>query len=65
MCAMYTRIGTAPDRRADMDLWYVMKDMDPRWVGINYDIGHATVEGGVRRWIDSARLVRKTCRRWR
>ena len=44
------------------DLWYVLKDLDPRWVGINYDIGHATVEGGFGGWIDSARLIRQYMR---
>ena len=28
------------------DLWHVMRDLDPRWIGIEYDIRHATVEGG-------------------
>ncbi len=28
------------------DLWMVIKDLDPRWVGCQYDIRHATVEGG-------------------
>jgi len=24
----------------------MFRDLDPQWMGINYDIGHATVEGG-------------------
>ena len=28
------------------DLWYVIRDLDPRWIGCQYDIRHATVEGG-------------------
>jgi len=28
------------------DLWYVIKDLDPRWIGCQYDIRHNTVEGG-------------------
>ena len=60
MCAMYhTHSGLRQIGAPIWDLWYVMKDMDPRWVGINYDIGHATVEGGFGGWIASAHLVRK------
>ena len=28
------------------DIWLVIKDLDPRWIGCQYDIRHATVEGG-------------------
>jgi sugar phosphate isomerase/epimerase len=41
------------------DIWTVLRDTDPRWLGINFDIGHATVEGGFGGWMDSARLVEK------
>ncbi len=27
------------------DLWEVLKDMDPQWTGVQYDVFHATVEG--------------------
>lgn len=27
------------------DLWMLLKDSDPRWIGCQYDIRHATVEG--------------------
>ena len=30
-----------------------MKDIDPKLVGINYDIGHAHIEGGLGGWIAS------------
>ena len=36
-----TRVGSPV-----WDLWHVMRDLDPRWIGIEYDIRHATVEGG-------------------
>jgi L-ribulose-5-phosphate 3-epimerase len=63
MAAMYhTHSGLRRVGAPIWDLWYVLKDMDPRWVGINYDIGHATVEGGVAGWVDSARLIRKFMR---
>ena len=28
------------------DLWELLKDLDSRWIGCQYDIRHATVEGG-------------------
>jgi len=28
------------------DIWYAIKDLDPRWIGCQYDIRHATAEGG-------------------
>ena len=28
------------------DLWMSMRDMDPRYIGINFDIGHVTAKGG-------------------
>lgn len=28
------------------DLWEIIKDLDPAGIGFNYDIGHATLEGG-------------------
>jgi sugar phosphate isomerase/epimerase len=63
MSAMYhTHSGLRQVGAPIWDLWYVLKDMDPRWVGINYDIGHATVEGGFGGWIDSARLIGKYMR---
>jgi Sugar phosphate isomerases/epimerases len=31
--------------------------LDPQAVGVNYDIGHATVEGGLGGWIDSFRIT--------
>jgi sugar phosphate isomerase/epimerase len=27
------------------DLWLVLKDLDPKWIGSQYDIRHATIEG--------------------
>lgn len=27
------------------DIWYVIRDLDPRWTGCQYDIRHAIVEG--------------------
>jgi sugar phosphate isomerase/epimerase len=38
------------------DLYILLKDFDPKLVGVNYDIGHATIEGGFGGWIDSFRI---------
>ncbi len=38
------------------DLWVILRDVDPKYAGINYDIGHATIEGGLGGWIRSAQL---------
>jgi sugar phosphate isomerase/epimerase len=39
------------------DLHELLKGFDPAAVGVNYDIGHATVEGGFGGWIDSFRVT--------
>ncbi len=50
MCAMYhTHSGAGLVGASIWDLWYTMKDLDPKLVGMNYDIGHATIEGGLGR----------------
>jgi L-ribulose-5-phosphate 3-epimerase len=38
------------------DLWVLLKDIDPRWLGVQYDPKHATVEGG-NSWILGLDLV--------
>ena len=38
------------------DLWMLMKDLDPRYIGLNYDIGHVTAKGG-NGWRESIRAV--------
>lgn len=40
------------------DLYLLLKDFDPAELAINYDIGHAVVEGGLGGWVRSAQLVR-------
>ena len=63
MCAMYhTHSGPRQVGAPIWDVWMLVRDEDPRYVSINYDIGHATVEGGYGGWIDSAHLVRKHMR---
>jgi sugar phosphate isomerase/epimerase len=39
------------------DLHELLNGLDPTAVGVNYDIGHATVEGGFGGWIDSFRVT--------
>jgi len=58
MCAMYhTHSGITEVGASIWDLWVLLKDFDTRWVSVNLDIGHATVEGGFGGWIHSARLI--------
>lgn len=38
------------------DLWMVIKDLEPRWIGCQYDIRHATVEGA-NSWILGLELL--------
>ena len=57
MCAMYhTHSGKDQVGAPIWDLYVLLKDFDPNSVGINYDVGHATIEGGLGGWIDSFRI---------
>ena len=38
------------------DLWEILHDVDPQYAGVNYDVAHATAEGGFGGWIRSAQL---------
>jgi sugar phosphate isomerase/epimerase len=52
--AMYhTHSGIGVVGASIWDLHIVLKDFDPSAVGVNYDIGHATIEGGFGGWINS------------
>ena len=63
ICGMYhTHSGPGMVGGPIWDLWTVFQGLDPRWIGINYDIGHATVEGGYGGWIASSRLVKDSMR---
>jgi sugar phosphate isomerase/epimerase len=58
VCAMYhTHSGVDLVGAPVWDIFLILKDLDPHAVGINYDIGHATVEGGLGGWMDSFRLA--------
>ena len=57
-CAMYhTHSGVGLVGASIWDLYLVMRDLDPRHIGVNYDIGHATIEGGIGGWINSFRIT--------
>lgn len=58
LCAMYhTHSGVGQVGASFWDLYLLLKDQDPNYVSVNYDIGHATVEGGYGGWIHSSRLL--------
>ena len=58
VCGMYhTHSGPGLVGAPIWDVWLLCRDLDPQWIGVNYDIGHATVEGGFGGWIDTARLL--------
>ena len=40
------------------DLYLILQDFDPDSVAVNFDIGHATVEGGFGGWINSFDVIR-------
>ncbi len=44
------------------DLYILLKDFDPKAVAVNYDIGHATIEGGFGGWINSLRVIQSHLR---
>ena len=58
VCAMYhTHSGTGVVGAPIWDLHILLKDFDPKAVGVNYDVAHATIEGGLGGWIDSFRIT--------
>jgi len=57
-CAMYhTHSGVGLVGAAIWDLHILMKDLDPKAMGVNYDVGHATIEGGLGGWIASFQIT--------
>jgi sugar phosphate isomerase/epimerase len=58
VCAIYhTHSGVNLVGAPVWDIFQILKNLDPDAVAINYDVGHATVEGGLGGWIDSFRLA--------
>lgn len=60
--AMYhTHSGAGNIGGGVWDLWMVLKDFDPQLVGLNYDLGHATIRGGVG-WIETSHIAHRFVR---
>jgi len=58
VAAMYhTHSGVNLVGASIWDLHILLDGLDPAAVGVNYDIGHATIEGGVGGWIHSFRIT--------
>jgi L-ribulose-5-phosphate 3-epimerase len=58
MCAMYhTHSGAGLVGASIWDLWYLMRDLDPKSVGVNFDVSHAVIEGGLGGWINSFKIT--------
>jgi sugar phosphate isomerase/epimerase len=57
VCAMYHNHSGYMVGAPVWDLWMLLKDFNPYAVGSNFDIGHATVEGGFGGWIENTRLM--------
>ncbi len=56
--AMYhTHSGAGLVGASIWDLHAILSGFDPKVVGVNYDVGHATVEGGLGGWIESFRIT--------
>ena len=58
VCAMYhTHSGVGVVGASIWDLYVLLKDFDPNAVGVNFDVGHAVIEGGVGGWINSFHIT--------
>jgi sugar phosphate isomerase/epimerase len=58
LCAMYhTHSGVGQVGASIWDMHLLLKDFDPEAVAVNYDVGHATIEGGFGDWINSFRIT--------
>jgi sugar phosphate isomerase/epimerase len=58
LCAMYhTHSGPGRVGASQWDLWLLLKDLDKRFISYNFDIAHATIEGGLGGWLHATRLA--------
>lgn len=58
VCAMWhTHSGVAYVGQPVWDLYILMRDFDPKYIAVNYDIGHATIEGGLGGWGNSFHVI--------
>jgi sugar phosphate isomerase/epimerase len=56
--AMYhTHSGVGLVGASIWDLHEIFRGLDPELIAVNYDVGHATVEGGLGGWIDSFHIT--------
>jgi sugar phosphate isomerase/epimerase len=63
VCAIYhTHSGLNQIGASIWDIREILKDFDPAQVAINYDVGHATVEGGWGGWVNSFHISGKHLR---
>jgi len=56
MAIYHTHSGMPYASASIVSLREMFRDADPRGVGVNYDVAHATIEGGLGGWIQSFRL---------
>ena len=59
MAIYHTHSGMPNAGASIVSLREMFRDADPRGVGINYDVAHATIEGGLAGWIQSFRLCQE------
>lgn len=58
LCAMYhTHSGPGRVGASQWDLWMLLHDLDKRYVSYNFDVAHATIEGGLGGWLHSTQLA--------
>ena len=58
LCAMYhTHSGPGRVGASQWDLWMLLRDLDRRYVSFNFDVAHATIEGGLGGWLHSTKLA--------
>jgi len=63
VCAIYhTHSGEGQLGASFWDLYMLLDGFDPNSVAVNYDIAHATVEGGLGGWVHSWRLLQSRVR---
>jgi hypothetical protein len=59
MALYHTHSGMPYASASIVSLREMFHDADPRGVGINYDLAHATIEGGLGGWLQSFRLCQE------
>jgi len=63
VCAIYhTHSGLGQLGASFWDLHLLLDGLDPNAVAVNYDIAHATIEGGLGGWVHSWRLLQPRVR---